>query len=104
MSTYLDLFVHWKRNNETICSHADMVVQRFTNRQWEGGEGYPMIHLYKNVWLRSFYSPIQNLAPETFTCQHLNETMEELQNSRQKFILHESTSYSGGVFRSMESL
>ena len=71
------LFVHWRRNNETICSHADMSVQRYINRQWEGGEGHPTIHLYKNVWLRSFYSPVQNLAPETFTCQHLKETMGE---------------------------
>jgi hypothetical protein len=73
-----DLFVHWRRNNETICSHADMLLQKYTNRQWEGGEGHPTIHLYKNVWLRSFYSPIQNLAPETFTCQYLNETRGEL--------------------------
>jgi hypothetical protein len=71
------LFDHWRRNNETICSHKDMSVQRYINRQWEGAEGYAMIHLYKNVWLRSFYSPIQNLAPKTFICQNLNETRGE---------------------------
>ena len=54
-----------------------MSVQRYINKQCDGGEGHPTIHLYKNVWLRSFYSPIQNLAPETFTCQHLNETRGE---------------------------
>ena len=86
------LFVHWSRNNKTICSdaEADMSVQKYINSRWDGGAGHPTIHLYKNVWLRSFYSPIQNLAPETFTCQYLNKTRGEFKaDARNTFCMNQ---------------
>ena len=66
------LFDQWRASRQNICSHDKMIVQKYTMKRWEK---QPSFHVYKHIFLSTFWSNEGKEWMEPFTCQDLKNNI-----------------------------